>query len=78
MCTWVNEDTWEMMKNCFPGANQTKKRPKTVSCKECTCLQKYKNGKDEKIDPPADTEQNFFSSYLETSPSLHNRKKSFY
>ena len=57
MCTWVNEDTLEMMKNCFLGANQIKKCPKTVSCKECTYVQKDKNGKDEKIDPPVDTEK---------------------
>ena len=38
MCTWVNDDTWEMMKNCFPGAKQFNKRPKTVSCKECTSI----------------------------------------
>ena len=61
MCTWVNEETWETMRNCFPGANQIKKCPKTVSCKECTYDQKDKNGKDEKIDHPADTEQTFFS-----------------
>ena len=27
MCTWVNEDTREMMKNCFPRANQIIKFP---------------------------------------------------
>ena len=61
MCTWGNEDTCEMMKNCFPCANQIKKCPKTVPYKECTYVQKDQNGKDEKIDPPADTEQTFFS-----------------
>ena len=24
MCTWVNEDTWEMMKNCFPDEKPNK------------------------------------------------------
>ena len=33
MCKWVNEDTWEMMKNRFPDANQINMRPKNVSCK---------------------------------------------
>ena len=33
MCKWVNDDTWEMMKNCFPDANQINMCPKTVSCK---------------------------------------------
>ena len=52
------------MKKCFPGANQIKKCPKTFLCKECTYVQKDKNGKDEIIDPPADNEQNFFSQYF--------------
>ena len=64
MYTWVNEDTWEMMNNCFTDANQINKCPKTVSCKEFTYLQKDINENDEKIDPPADTGQTFFSSYL--------------
>ena len=32
MCTWINEDSWEMMKNCFPDAKPIKKYPKTVLC----------------------------------------------
>ena len=58
-----------MMKNCFPGANQIKKCSKTVLCKECTYVQKYKNGKYEKIDPPEDIEQTFFSSYFIEKPN---------
>ena len=58
-----------MTKNCSPGTNQIKKCPKTVSCKECTYVQKDKNGKDEKIDSPADTEQTFFSSYFIDKPN---------
>ena len=55
MCKWVNEDTWEMKKNCFRDANQINMRPKTVSCKECTYVQKHINENDEKIDgEPAD------------------------
>ena len=42
MCTWVNKDTWKMMKNCFPGSNEIKYSPKNVLCKECTYVQKYK------------------------------------
>ena len=57
MYTWVNEETWEMMKNCFPDANQINKFPKTVPCKKCTYVQKYMNENDEKIDPPADSEK---------------------
>ena len=26
MCTWVHEENWEMMKNCFSDAKQIKKR----------------------------------------------------
>ena len=33
---WVNEDTWERFKNCFPDATQINMCPITVSCKECT------------------------------------------
>ena len=40
MYTWVNEETWEMTKKCFPDANQINKFPKTVSCKECTYVKK--------------------------------------
>ena len=69
MCKWVNEDNWKIMKNCFPGANQIKKCPRTVSCKKCTYVQKYKNGKDEMIDPPAYTEQTFYSSYFIKEPN---------
>ena len=62
MCTWVNENSWEMMKKIFPDAKPIKKCPKTVLCKECTCVQKYINGIDEKIDPTEDIVQ-FFSRY---------------
>ena len=24
MCTWVNEESWEMMENCFPDAKEIK------------------------------------------------------
>ena len=34
MCTYVYQDTWEMMKNCFPDEKPNNKFPKTVSCKE--------------------------------------------
>ena len=57
-----------MMKNCFPGANQINRCPKNVSCKESTYVQKDKNGKYEKIDPPVDTKQTFFSSYFIDKP----------
>ena len=33
MCTWVNEDSWEMMKNCFPDVKPINKFPKTILCK---------------------------------------------
>ena len=43
--------------------------PKTVSCKECTYVQKHINENDEKIDPPADYEQTFSSSYFMKEPN---------
>ena len=70
MCTWVNEDSWVMMNNCFPDAKLIKKCPKTVLCKECKYVQKYINGKYEKIDPPEDIEQTVFSSYFIEKPVL--------
>ena len=70
MYTWVNEDSWEIMKNYFPDAKQIKKCPKTALCKECKYVQKYINGKDDKIDPPEDIEQIFFSSYFIEKPNL--------
>ena len=57
MYKWVNEDTWEIMKNCFPDANQINMCPKTFSCKESTYVQIYINENDEKIYPRADSEQ---------------------
>ena len=52
------------MKNCFPDATQIYMCQITVSCNECTYVQKHINENDEKIDPPADSEQTFSSSYL--------------
>ena len=40
MCTWVNEESWKMMKECFPGEKQIEKCTKTIVCKECTYVQK--------------------------------------
>ena len=28
MCTWVNEESWEIINNCFPDAKQIKKPQK--------------------------------------------------
>ena len=64
MCTLVNADSLEMIKNCFPHVKPINFFPKTVLCKECTYVQKDINGKDEKIDPTEDIEQNVFSSYF--------------
>ena len=47
ICKWVNEDTWERMKNCFPDAIQIYMCPITVLCKECTYVQKHINENDE-------------------------------
>ena len=56
------------MKNFFIDSNQINKCPKTVSCKECTYVQKHINENDEKIDTPADSEQTFLSSYFMKEP----------
>ena len=55
ICKWVNEETWERKKNYFPDATQIYMCPITVSCNECTYVQKHINENDEKIDPPADS-----------------------
>ena len=39
--------------------NQKYMYPITVSCNECTYVQKHINKNDDKIDPPADSEQTF-------------------
>ena len=70
MWTWVHEEIWEMMKKCFPDAKQIKKSPKIVLWKECTYVQKAINGKYEKIDPPEDIEQTFYSSYFIEKPNF--------
>ena len=56
------------MKKCFPDATQIYMCPITVSYNECTYVQKHINENDEKIDPPADSEQTFSSSYFMKEP----------
>ena len=68
MCTWVNEESWGMMKTCFPDANQIKQCPKTVLCKECTYVQKDINESDEHFDSPPYNEPKFSSSYFHEEP----------
>ena len=57
-----------MIKNCFPDEKPIKKFQKTVSCKECTCVQKDINGNNEKNDSTEDIEHTFFSSYFLEKP----------
>ena len=40
ICKWVNEETWERTKNCFPDTTKIYMCPITVSCNECTYVQK--------------------------------------
>ena len=62
MCTWVNEKTWEIMKNYFTDAKQINKCPKNVLYKECTYVQKDINENDENFDSTKDNEPTFSSS----------------
>ena len=64
ICKWVNEDTWEIMKKFFPDATKIYMFPITVSCNECTYVQKHVNENDDKIDPQADSDETFSSSYF--------------
>ena len=61
----MGNDKW-----LFSWCKANKKCQKTVLCKKCTYVQKYINGKDEKIDPPEDIEQTFFSSYFSEKPNF--------
>ena len=44
------------MKKVFPGATKIYMCPITVSCNECTYVQKHINKNDDKINPPEDSE----------------------
>ena len=55
-------DKWGKLGNdeeLFAWCEANQKMSKTILCKECTYVQKYINGKYEKIDPPEDIEQTF-------------------
>ena len=43
--------------------------PKTLTCNECTYVQNHININDYKIDPPADSDETFSSSYLLKEPN---------
>ena len=43
--------------------------PITVLCNECTYFQKHININDDKIDPPADSDKTFSSSYFLKEPN---------
>ena len=40
ICTWVNEDSWELTKNCFPDAKQIKKIQKLFYAKDVHMFKK--------------------------------------
>ena len=71
MCTWVNEESWGMIKTCFPDAKQIKQISETVLCKECTYVQKDRNESDENFDSPTDNEPTFSSSYFNEEPIVN-------
>ena len=52
------------MKKCIPDATTIYMCLITVSCNECSYVQKHINENDDKIDPPADSDENFSSSYF--------------
>ena len=55
------------MEKIFPDATKIYMCQKTVSCNKCTYVQKHIN--DDKIDPPADSEETFSSSYFLKEPN---------
>ena len=40
MCAWINEESWEMMKTCFPDANKIKKYQKPLYAKNVHMFKK--------------------------------------
>ena len=40
MCTWVNEESWAMMKTCFPDAKQIKNTQKPLYAKNVHMFKK--------------------------------------
>ena len=59
LCTWVNEESWVMMKTCFPDAKRIKTFPKYNLYKECTYVQKEVNKIEGNINFPLDNEPIF-------------------
>ena len=64
LCTWVDEESWVIMKTCFPDAKQIKQRPKSTLCQECTYVLKERNESEADTDYPPDNEPTFSPSYL--------------
>ena len=62
-CTWVNEESWETMKNCFPDAKQ--KNAQIEVWKECIYVQKHGNEIDESFYSPPDNNHTFSASYFQ-------------
>ena len=42
ICTWFNEESWGMMKNCFPDAKQIKKPKNCFMQRIYICSKRYK------------------------------------
>ena len=63
ICTWINEESWGMMKTCFPDAKQIIKCQKKLY-NECTYVQKDINRSNENFDFTQDNEPTFLSSYF--------------
>ena len=59
LCTWVNKESWAMMKTCFLDAKQINQCQKSTLCKECTYVQEEKDESEGNIDYPPDNEPTF-------------------
>ena len=55
ICTWVNEESWGIIKTCFPNAKQIKKS-KNCYMQIMYIFKKDINGSDENFDSPLDNE----------------------
>ena len=70
-CTWVNKESWPMIKTCFPDAKQINQCPNSPLWKECTYVQEEKDKSEGNIDSPPDNKTTFSSSYFLELPIVN-------
>ena len=71
MFTWFKEESWGMMRTCFPDAKKIQKCPKNVLCKDCKYVQKNINESDDNFVSQPNNEHTFVSSFLQEGPIVN-------